>query len=93
MEPLKPARLPHPSKHFVLELKAREWTLEEFSQRSGISIERLCSPFRIDKEFAEGCARAFGTSAEMWLNLQSRWDRWCLEKNLYQKQSDDYIWP
>jgi hypothetical protein len=77
---LIPARKPHPSKHWIAEMKYREWSLEEFSNRSGISMERLCMPFKIDREFAEGCSRAFGTSVDLWLNLQADYDRWILER-------------
>lgn len=71
---LKPARVTHPSKISFRELQARKWTLDEFGKRSGYPIERLDEDFCIDQELAEGCAKAFGTSAQFWLNLQSRWD-------------------
>lgn len=72
-------------------MKYREWSLEEFSKRSGISMERICLPFHVDRPFAEGCARAFGTSAEMWMNLQARWDRWVQERNLYGKETGEFM--
>lgn len=73
----KPARATHPLKILIEELKARDWTAEEFSSRSGLSKEQLQrQPFRIDQEFAEGFAKAFGTSVEFWLNLQCNYDNW-----------------
>lgn len=79
---LTPAFVIHPSKLFNRELEARGWTLEQFSALSGISIDRLTSPFDIDRDFAQGCAKAFGTSANLWLNLQQNYDRFSANRNL-----------
>jgi plasmid maintenance system antidote protein VapI len=74
---LVPTKPVHPSRIWTREMMYREWTIDEFCRRSGLSLQRVCLPFHIDQEFAEGCARAFDSSPELWLNLQRNYDNHC----------------
>ena len=83
---VKPAVVAHPSEFIREEMRARGWNLTAFLGYSGAASPedelgwRLY--FRIGKDFpdmrmgergAQQLARAFGTSAELWLHLEKAW--------------------
>lgn len=55
------------------ELEARGWTVEDLANRMEFQVYRvnefLNGKMRITKLFANGLSNAFGTSIELWLNL------------------------
>jgi HTH-type transcriptional regulator/antitoxin HigA len=57
------------------ELEAREWTQTDLAEIMGRPIETInrivLGKLAITPETARGLAAAFGTSAELWLNLES----------------------
>jgi HTH-type transcriptional regulator/antitoxin HigA len=73
-----PAEIFHPGEHLLDELKARGWSQIEFAEIIGrspqhvnliVNGKRNISP-RTAKEFGA----AFGTSAELWMNLQTAYE-------------------
>ncbi len=68
----------HPGEYIRDELEARSWTqgdLAEIIGRSAKSISQIVSGRSgITSRTAKELALAFGTSAEVWLNLQTRYD-------------------
>ncbi len=72
-----PAEVFHPSEHIRDELEARGWDEAEFAERGGFSLEKahalVSGADGIDRYAADGLARAFGTSFQIWLNLMESW--------------------
>ena len=68
----------HPGVLIRQELEARGMTDEDFAARSGLQLPVvrgiLHGSARIDEAAAAGIGRAFGTSAQMWLNVQQLYD-------------------
>lgn len=60
------------------ELEEREWTSREFVDQSGLDyltvLGLISGAIAITPEYAAQIAAAFGTSPELWLNLQACWD-------------------
>jgi HTH-type transcriptional regulator/antitoxin HigA len=59
---------------FILdEMEERRWTIHDLATKSGISVDRMkdiiTSEVSISMDDAQGLARAFGTSAQLWVNL------------------------
>lgn len=73
-----PAEVFHPGVYLKEEIEAREWTWRAFEDESGIDYATLTLLIfgneAVTPELAEKIAAAFGTSPEMWLNLQASWD-------------------
>jgi plasmid maintenance system antidote protein VapI len=72
---LTPARRPAPpSKLIADELTARRWTIDDLAQRSGLTVKTIVEVFYqgepVDETIADGLSLAFGTSIDLWLNLQ-----------------------
>jgi HTH-type transcriptional regulator/antitoxin HigA len=71
---LKPARVPQPGTIIREELVARGWTQAHLARITGCSketVDRIIDgQLQITTELARDLAAAFGTSAELWLNLQ-----------------------
>lgn len=68
------------------ELNARGWTREELAIRMGGDsrvnlctmefLEHLDDPrVKLGRRFAEGLSRAFGTGAEVWMNIDASYRR------------------
>lgn len=61
-------------------LTGNEMSLAEFSMLSGIPLDDLRSIVANKKPIAQDTAQAIGkalfTSADLWLNLQAKTDRW-----------------
>lgn len=81
-----PAEVWHPSAFMLEEMVARGWDRDELARRMGgnYGIARLSldlyfevGPNERDLLLGDGedFARAFGTSAEFWLNLEAAWRR------------------
>jgi plasmid maintenance system antidote protein VapI len=79
----KPAEV-WPVGHFIEnEMRARGWTRRELVKRlGGSNVDQLAIDLLIDapqkgvligRDLAADIARAFGTSAELWLNLDKAW--------------------
>lgn len=68
----------HPGSYIRDELGAREWTqahLAEVMGRPPRLVNDLCQERRsVSAETALDLARALGTSAELWINLQGAYD-------------------
>jgi len=69
-----------PGEYIQDELDARGWTQQRLAKKSGLpetTIERI---IRAEKTVtladARGLSRAFGTSAEIWVNLQKIYNDW-----------------
>ncbi|WP_333620056.1 helix-turn-helix transcriptional regulator [Dietzia sp.] len=62
------------------ELDAREWTVEEFAGKIGVAPDRAReflndhSPY--DNDTGHRIAETFGSSEDLWLKLQRRYQRW-----------------
>lgn len=77
MNERKPAEVFPPGDYIRAELEARGWTQTDLAEILGISVtgvnEILNDRRGITAETARGLAEAFGTSAQVWLNLDSRY--------------------
>ena len=76
---LRPACPVHPGRILRRELEARGWTSIDVYRNAGnlfaLDIADVLGGFgSIDRNFAEGLARAFGTSPDLWLGLQQEYD-------------------
>ena len=64
-----------PNEFIWQEIAARGWTLGELCRRSKVSVTAILSVLNenapITEVIAAGLARAFGTSAALWLNLDA----------------------
>ena len=82
-----PAQPIHPGEYLKLELKSRGWTQHELSAvigRPAKTISQIISgKLGITPETAMQLAQAFNTSAELWLNLQARYQLGQLEQDKY----------
>lgn len=75
----------HVGEYLQDELDARGWTTRDCAERMGgdVNHDTLALDFlllkdpaiTIDSGTAEGLSRAFGSSAETWMNLQRSFDR------------------
>ena len=76
-EPLRPARTVAPGAILRRELEERGWSQKDLAEITGRPEQALSEIIRGKKEItpetALDFARAFGTSAELWMNLQSAW--------------------
>jgi addiction module HigA family antidote len=60
---------------FILdEMEERGWKVHDLAAKSGISVDRvkdiITSEVSISMDDALGFSRAFGTSSQLWLNLE-----------------------
>lgn len=83
-EKLRPARVSPPGAILKRELEARGWTQKDLAAIIGRPEQAISEIIngekRIIAETAISFAQAFGTSAELWLNLQSNFDLWQAER-------------
>ncbi len=72
-----PAKPFPPGEHIADELRERGWTVQDMAQytcRTPEFIERLITgEERITRGTARRLAKAFGTSARVWLNLEANY--------------------
>jgi addiction module HigA family antidote len=77
---LRPAKPVHPVDVVCEEILARNWHIREVAERAGTDVltiaQVLLETHPITPDIAAGLARAFGTSAKLWLGLQRDWDAW-----------------
>ena len=87
MSERKPAMAFAPGEYLLSEINARGMTAAEFCKKSGLDWDYigklLFAETRVTKYAARQIADVFGTSAELWLNLQKAYD------NRKQEASDD----
>jgi len=72
MTKLTPHRIIHPKEIFERELEARGETVETLADKTGIFWgiwEQVLTGARIDNDLAIALEKAWGTSAQTWLNL------------------------
>ncbi len=69
----RPAHVFAPGRLITEEIAARGWNWQELADRAGIPLAGLMGVVinrqPITNEIADGLSRAFGTSAELWINL------------------------
>jgi HTH-type transcriptional regulator/antitoxin HigA len=74
-----PAEVFPPGEFIREELEARNWSPSSLAERLGWAprlVSELMSGERaLTPELADGLARAFGTSAKLWLSLESTYRR------------------
>lgn len=82
-----PAEAFHPGEYLADELRARGWTARHLAhemtghlETNTLTIELILGApvygAHIDQEFAAKIGDAFGTSADLWVNLDRAWHRW-----------------
>jgi len=79
-EKLRPARLVTPGRIIADELEARGWTQRDLAAIMGWPEQAICEIMSARQEItpktARELAQAFGTSAELWLNLETNYRQW-----------------
>jgi HTH-type transcriptional regulator/antitoxin HigA len=79
MDNLVPAEVFSPGEFIAEELNARGWSISEFADMLSISASELnlivSGSRAIGREMAKAIGDAFGTSAEVWLNLETAYRR------------------
>jgi HTH-type transcriptional regulator/antitoxin HigA len=74
----KPAEVFHPGEFLKDELEARGWTQGQFAKVIGRPLqvvnEIVNGKKRVTADTAKAIGAAFGTSAELWVNLQATYD-------------------
>ena len=85
---------PFPPREFIQdELEARGWTYSDLARRSGLSREDATAiaegEISVTPEIAAALEKAFGISAQTWMNLQASYDRWiaAVRKKINEKLS------
>ena len=78
-----PAQCFHPGEYIRDEMEARGWNVAELAKRMSVHsmpVEIVTSLIEckqdITPNIAFGLRRAFGTSADLWMNLQKAFDVW-----------------
>lgn len=76
---LTPARAIPPHRILQRELDARQWSVEELSDRANltqsVAIGLLGGTEIMSPKYAAALAKAFGTSTEFWVNLTASYER------------------
>ena len=74
---LRAARVPAPGHIIQREMEERGWTQLDRAEMMGWSVQEIDEIIRGDKpitpETAVELAKAFGTSAELWMNLEANY--------------------
>ena len=90
-----PAEGFHPSEYLVEEMEARGWTVGDLAERSGLTVAGLTEVIErrvhVTTPIAKALAQAFGTSHEMWLNLNNQYEAWLMHEaaNLRSKSTPE----
>jgi HTH-type transcriptional regulator/antitoxin HigA len=78
-----PAQCFHPGEYVRDEMEARKWDVAELAKRMSvhdmpveIAVSLIECKLDITPNIAFGLRRAFGTSADLWMNLQKAFDVW-----------------
>lgn len=78
-----PAQCFHPGEYIRDEMEARKWDAAELARRMSvhdvpveIAVSLIECKQDITPNIAFGLRRAFGTSADLWMNLQQAFDVW-----------------
>ena len=87
----------HPSYYLKDYLEEIQMTQDEFAKRLGISGKQISLIFKeeasITPDIAYKLSRLMGTSIELWLNLQSKYDAYLMElagKESFEKEKEIY---
>ncbi len=84
MEQLKPARVIPPGRIILRELEARGWTQEDLARIMGRPMQMVSEMIRgkkqITAETARQLAKSFGTSPDLWLGLEMKYQLQRAEK-------------
>ena len=71
----RPAEVYPPSAFVHEEMAARGWRWKDLMERSGLHLDEIAEViywgYPMTAHVAAGLARAFGTSAQFWLNLDA----------------------
>ncbi|MFW5891080.1 MAG: HigA family addiction module antitoxin [bacterium] len=74
---IRPTILIPPGEHIKEELEEREWTQKEFAEILGVTPKTISNIIKgkqgITPEMANLIGKAFGTSAEVWMNLETNY--------------------
>lgn len=74
---LAPARVPPPGRILIRELEARGWTQKDLAEITGRPIQTINEIIQAKKQITPETAldlgEAFGTSAEFWTNLETKY--------------------
>ncbi len=69
----RPARVYAPGRFLGEEIRARGWNWQELADHAGLPLDSLMAVvfqrLPITEAIADGLARALGTSAALWINL------------------------
>jgi len=80
MNELRPAEAFPPGVYIKKELEARGWTQADLADVLGRPVQTVCDIINgkhgVTPDTATGLAAAFGTSAQVWMNLQTSFDLW-----------------
>jgi HTH-type transcriptional regulator/antitoxin HigA len=72
-----------PGSYLRDELHDRGWSIAEFSQRAGITVEQvralLAAAIPVTPSVAKAIGQAFGTDSELWMGLERSFGRWKLK--------------
>jgi HTH-type transcriptional regulator/antitoxin HigA len=76
----RPAEMSPPGVYIRMELEARGWSQVDLAQILGRAVQTVSDIVNgkrsITPETASGLAAAFGTTAQVWMNLQTSYDLW-----------------
>ena len=79
-EAIRPAEVFPPSEFLKEELASRTWTTFDLAAGLGWGLQQttdlLEGRVQLDRALASRLAEVFGTSPELWLNLQQEYLRW-----------------
>ncbi len=84
MRELTPAEVTRPGEYIKMELEARGWTQTDLAEILGRAVQTVSDLINgkcgVTPETATGLAAAFGTTAQVWMNLQTSYDLWHANK-------------
>ncbi len=80
MNEIIPAEVSPPGEYIKRELDARGWTQADLAEILGRAVQTVSDLINgkrgVTPETATGLAAAFGTTAQIWMNLQTSYDLW-----------------
>lgn len=76
----KPAQVFHPGELIKDEMEARKWDIYWLARKARLEPDivkyLIEEKINISEYISFGLSRAFGTSKELWINLQNQYDEW-----------------